>query len=147
LGIPDADHVLRHVPVKKLFRDAKGNIHGLLPQAFELRPEDEQKLSVNWIEYFKKSTHQENIESTVLSLRESRGIRKGSQCAYGVGNVKVIKDTCNIYASQKVDVVHSGNRLNKSHSSIIRLPVDSLGLMSALAEDVFTQIVKNKDIS
>jgi len=146
LGIPNDNHVLRHVPLKKLFRDDEGNIHGLLPQAFELRPQDNKKLSVNWLEYFEEATHQDNIESTIKALRLSRGIKNSSNCAYGVGNIEAIKDTCKSHGATKVDVVHSGNKGNKSHSSIIRLPEDDLSLMTSLAEEIFTEVINNKSI-
>lgn len=147
MGIPDKDHVLRHVPFKKLLRDDQGNIHGLLPQAFELRNKDNGKLSVNWLEYFRNPSHHENINSTVQALRMFRDIKTASNCGYGVGNVKVIKDVCKSCGVKKVDIVHSSNNLNKSHSSILRLPPDDLNLMASLAEDAFNEVILNKNIS
>lgn len=149
MGIPDQDHVLRHVPYKKLLKDADGNVYGLLPQAFELREKDKNKLSVNWVEYFKRDTHDKNVVSAILSLRDSknRPIKASSTCAYAIGNVKTIKDTCRKHTSEKVDVVFSGYAGNESHSSIIRLPDNHERLKMELAEDVFTEIVKNRDVS
>ena len=138
---------MRHAPPKKLLRDDEGHVYGLLPQAFEIRPVDKKKLSVNWLEYFSNPTHQENIESTIQALRISRNISEKSNCAYGVGNVKAIKDACASCGAKKIDIVHSGNKLNKSHSSIIRLPEDDSSLMISLAEDVFTEVILNKSIS
>lgn len=147
MGLPNDDHVMRHVPYKKLMKDSDGNICGLLPQAFELRDIDKGKLSVNWIEYFNKTSQTENIESTILAIRNARGtISSNSKCAYGIGNVGAIKDACKSFTPEKVDIVHTPNANNKSHSSIIRLPDNDLGLMAELADEVFADIILNKDV-
>jgi len=98
------------------------------------------------LEYFEQSTHQDNIESTVKALRLSRNIKKGSNCAYGIGGVEAIKSACKSHGATKVDIVHSGNNHNKSHSSIIRLPEDDLALMTTLAEEIFIEVINNKSI-
>lgn len=146
MGLPDNNHVMRHVPYRKLLKDDEGNVLGLLPQAFELRERDKGKLSVNWIEYFENETQQENITSTVFALRTTRDISANSVCAFGIGNVKKIKDVCNSFTSKKVDVVHTGWKGNESHSSIIRMPENDLDLMTSLAEDVFVNIIPNEDV-
>lgn len=146
MGIPDNHHVMRHAPYGKLLKDAEGNVYGLLPQAFRLREVDNGKLSVNWLEYFEKPTHQENIVSTVQAIRSARDISKTAKCAFGVGKVEVIKEVCVSCGAKKVDIVYSKTRDNKSHSSIIRLPEDDLKLLQLLADTAFDSFVQNKDI-
>lgn len=136
--LPDDDHVMRHVPYKKLLKDEDGTpIGGFLPQAFELR-EDENGLSVNWLEYF-ECTHQDNIEASVQKFRDTRSIGKTS--AFGISSVGRIQDVCADHNEDKVRVLLDEIEENKSHSIIIRLPRDNMDLFESLAVSSFTDCV------
>src|ERR1700731_389524 len=50
-NVPPSDHVMRYAAYGRLRRDGDDNVLGLLPQAF-LRKENEEYLSVTWVEYF-----------------------------------------------------------------------------------------------
>jgi hypothetical protein len=50
-NLPDEDHVVRYVPWGRLRRDEDENVLGFLPQAFQLRQEEDY-LSVNWLQYY-----------------------------------------------------------------------------------------------
>ena len=121
--LPDNDHVMRHVPYKKLLKDEDGiAIGGFLPQAFELR-EEESGLSVNWLEYF-KGTHQENIEASVRKFRDTRSV--GRTSAFGISSVKIIQDVCSDHDADKVRVLLDEIDDNKTHSVIISHPRDNM---------------------
>ena len=143
------DHVSRHVPYKKLLRDEEDNPVGILPQAFEMRAKKNEKaLSVNWLEYF-GGNHADNIIETIKSFRLSRDNRVGQLSAFGIGNVGKLEDTCAEYQHTKVRVLYNEKKVtnnNKSHASIIRLPINDMDIMQALALDVFIELVPNKDI-
>ena len=148
MDIPDHHHVVRHVPFQKLLKDENGNVadsngaaYGILPQAFELREIDEKKLSVNWVEFFKKTTYPENLDACIQEIRRTREITKRS--GFGVGLVSKIKSVCHSSGFTKVKIVHDPTRGNKSHTSIIRLPMNDSGLMQSLAYDAFTEIKLN----
>ena len=47
-NLPDEHHVIRNVSWRRLRRDEDDNVLGFLPQAFQLRA-DEEYLSVNWL--------------------------------------------------------------------------------------------------
>jgi len=149
--IVDDDHVMRHVPHKKLLRDEDGNaIGGFYPEAFKLRPETklkpaEEKLSVNWLEYF-KGDFQENIKSSVQKFRDTRSIRKNSACGYGTALVKKIQDVCTDYGAIKVRVLLSESYINKSHSEVTHLPRDNDALYAALATTAFEHCVLNSEV-
>lgn len=51
--LPDEHHVMRYVPWGRLRRDGDDDsiVLGFLPQAFQLRP-DEEYLSVTWVEFY-----------------------------------------------------------------------------------------------
>lgn len=141
------DHVSRHVPYKKLIRDDNDNPVGILPQAFEMRENlDEKELSVNWLEYF-GDNHTNNLNRMIIAFRLSRG-RVGKNSAFGIGNVGILQDKCGEYGFTKVRVDHANkaSKKNKSHARIIRLPFNNMQIMQCLAFDVFTELVPNKDV-
>lgn len=147
--LSEEDHVSRYVPYKKLLRDDDDNPVGILPQAFEMREErNEKELSVNWLEYF-GNNHADNIVKTIKSFRLSRNNRVGQLSAFGIGNVGILVDTCAEHRHTKVRVLYNERKVlknNESHAKIIRLPINDLVIMQSLASDVFTELVPNKDI-
>lgn len=150
MNIPNDNHVIRHIPHTKLLRDDEGNPadehgnpYGVYPQAFELREIDKNKLSVNWVEKFNNDTQSKNIEETIESIRRVRGIKKTASCGFAIGKVSNIKAVSISRDFSRVNVVFSGSNDNPSHSSIIRLPDNDIGLMTDFAEKVFTEIILN----
>lgn len=146
--LPDQDHVMRYVPWTKLRRDEDENVVGFLPEAFQLRLDAEtcsieEYLSVNWIEYQNGAW----VNRIRASVRAIRGARRsvGGKSAYAIGNVGKIKEVC-VSNGIKVRVVHEPENNNPAHSAIRRLPRDDLSLLAALADDVFTDIVRNADV-
>lgn len=143
--VDDENHAKRWVKPKHQIVDDDGNAIGLLPQAFEMRPRDDGKLSVNWLEYF-KSTHQENIEKSIQAFKQSmeQGIPKTS--VFAIGNVGCLKQACTSLGHTKVEVDHNGKTKspNPAHCSILRLPKNDLTLMQKLASEVFTELVPNR---
>jgi hypothetical protein len=141
-NLPDDHHVMRYVPWSRLLRDEADNVIGFLSQAFALR-QDEESLSVNWLEYF-GGDRKSNIRDSALEFR--RNYKVGKKSAFGIANVKKIKDTCIATAGVKVRVVYEPSRKNPAHSGIRRLPVDDLTLLDALAADAFVELVQNSDV-
>lgn len=142
-NLPDDNHVMRYVPWSRLLRDEADNVIGFLSQAFALKP-DEESLSVNWLEYF-GGDRKTNIQDSVLEFRRTYTV--GRKSAFGIANVKKIKDTCSATAGVKVRVVYEPSRKNPAHSGIRRLPRDDVALLDALAADVFSELVKNSDVT
>ncbi|MCZ6804018.1 MAG: hypothetical protein O7D86_08825 [Proteobacteria bacterium] len=134
---------------KKLLRDKNDNPVGILPQAFEMRKEKNEKtLSVNWLEYF-GNNHEDNIVKAIKSFRLSRNNKVGEHSAFGIANVGKLEDTCAKHRHTKVRVLYDEKKNssnNKSHATIIRLPINDLAIMQSLASVVFTELVSNKDI-
>jgi hypothetical protein len=143
-NLPDEDHVMRYVPWTRLDKDEDDNVRGFLPQAFELR-DDEDGLSVNWVEYH-DGDWETRIQASVNAIRGSfeRGI--GKKSAFGIGNVGKIKETC-LASGARVRVIHAPKKPNLAHAEIRRLPRDYLTLLQALADDVFADIVYNSAIA
>jgi hypothetical protein len=139
--LPDADRVMRFVPWKKLRRDEEDNVVGFLPEAFQLRPE-EASLSVNWVEFFPESSNQ--LHECVRAFRNSMSV--GAKSAFAVGNVGQIKEVCQGRGS-KIRILHEPKDGEPAHSGIHRLPRDELLLLAALADDAFTEMVRNADVS
>ena len=142
MNLPDRDNVARHVPWKKLRRDDNDKILGILPQAFELRNE-EQSLSVNWLEYYEGS-REDRLRELVNALRTSRNLNKKD--AFGIGNVGKIKSVC-LNNSANVRVVYSPTKSIPDHCDIRNIPRDDLTLLAAVAEDAFSELVLNSDVS
>ena len=134
------DHVARHAPWARLRKDEDNNVLGLLPEAFELRP-DEPGLSVNWLEYF-AGTRSDQLQAIVKDLRAKRTL--GLQSAFGIGNVGELESQCKDY-DVPVKVVYWPTDGNLSHSRILGTK-DQLDLMALIADEVFQDFVQNKDI-
>lgn len=142
-NLADDHHVMRYVPWSKLLKDEDDNVIGFLAQAFALRL-DEESLSVNWLEYF-GGDRKTNIRDSVLEFRRTL-TKVGKKSAFGIANVKMIKDTCSATAGVKVRVVYEPGRNNPAHSGIRGLPRDELTLLDALAVDAFGELVKNSGV-
>jgi hypothetical protein len=142
-NLPNEDHVMRYVPWGRLRRDGDDNVLGFLPQAFQRR-EDEDYLSVNWLE-FHVAERDTEIRLSVWAVRDSFEKPLGAKSAFAIGNVSRIKETCQ-RAGSRVRIVHEPEPNNPGHSGIRRVPRDDLILLETLAMDVFTERVNNADI-
>lgn len=138
--LPSTDHVARHAPWARLRRDEDGNVLGLLPEAFGLRPE-EPGLSVNWLEYFSGS-RSDQLQAIAQDVRAKRTI--GPQSAFGIGNVGELESQCKDLGVP-VNVVYWPTDGNLSHSRIQNTK-DDLELLALIAEEIFTEFVQSKDI-
>ena len=67
-NIPPSHRIARHVPWARLLRDGDDNILGVLPQAYQLR-EDEEYLSVNWLEFVEAASQEECLRATTLLIQ------------------------------------------------------------------------------
>jgi hypothetical protein len=139
--LPDEDHVVRYVPWARLRKDEYDNVIGFLPQAFELRM-NEDSLSVSWLEYF-NGDREKQLHAVVKELRNDRNL--GKKSAFGVGKIEEIKRTCKDN-NARVRIVYEPGRNIKSHSSIRNLPRNDLKLLEALAGEVFSELIRNIDV-
>ena len=152
--LDDDQSASRHAPYKKVLRDNDDDTPiGLMPQAFEMREwVNEKALSVNWLEYYKKD-REGNIIAMIKDFREARialGKKVGLKSVFGIGNVGKLMSVCANLQHTKVKVLFEDKKSkvhNKSHATIIRLPMNDDLIMQAFAGEVFTEIVANKDIS
>jgi len=140
-NLPDDDHVMRHVSWNKLRKDEDENVLGFLPQAFELRPE-EQSLSVNWLEYF-PGDHANRIKETVRAFRKTITVR--SKSVFGIAKVGVLKDICRS-SGASIRIVYAPTFGNSSHAQICNLPREDLALLEAMAADAFQESVRNAEV-
>lgn len=136
-------HVVRHVASKKLIKDDNENVIGFFPEAFAPRPVDLNALSVNWLEYF-DGDYAPNVCQSIQLLRQTRGVTKNSKCAFGIGNVAIIKKISQENGSP-VRIVFDGHVINPAHSLIRDLAPEDTSLLEALSTDVF-ELILNSDI-
>lgn len=141
-NLPDEHHVMRYVPWSRLRKDEDENIIGFLPQAFELRPEDES-LSVNWLEYF-NGDRETRIQASVKVFRNTRTV--GKKSAFGIGNIKKIKEVCSANGARVRIVYEPDEPDNLAHSAIRYLPRGDLSILEALAADAFLELVRAADV-
>jgi hypothetical protein len=132
---------MRSVSWGRLRRDEDDNVLGFLPQAFQLRSDDEY-LSVNWIEYH-DGDRTAQTQASVWAMRRERDV--GAKSAFAVGNVGKLKSIALVNDS-RVRITHEPRKGNPAHSGIRRLPRDDLTLLAALADDAFTEMVENADV-
>lgn len=129
-SLPDEDHVMRVIPWSRLRKTEDDVVIGLLPEAFMLR-EEEEALSVNWIEYFSKD-RPGNIKASVHAFRVS--LKIGRKAAYAVAKVAKVKEV-GLNKQKKIRIVYSPTSNNKSHSSVHVAINDDLALMDALTHE------------
>lgn len=139
--LPDDNHVIRHVSPNRLIKDDDGNVLGVFPQAFALRP-NEESLSVNWLEHF-DGDHDARIKQTVHELRAAIGVK--SKSAFGVAVVGNIKEICKKNGSA-VRIVYDPRKNIDSHAEIRNFPRDDLSLLEDLANGALCQLIANADI-
>jgi hypothetical protein len=142
-NLPDEDHVIRYVPWSRLLKDEDLNVLGFLPQAFQLRPEEDY-LSINWLQYYDGDRYTQ-IRLSVWAIRSSFVKPLGAKSAFAIGNVAEVKETCQAFGN-RVRVVHEPEPNNPGHSGIRQLLRDDLSLLEALAADAFAERVSNSDI-
>lgn len=135
-------HVMRFVPWSKLRRDGDDNVLGFLPVAFELRP-TEEAISVNWLEYF-PGDHQNQVTMCVGEFRDRGILTIGKKSAFGVANVRKVRDICN-NNGRAIRIVYSPTPKN-SHTLIQKLPRDEFALYETLAVEAFTEIIMNTQV-
>lgn len=139
--LPDGDHIMRHVPWSKLRKDENDNVLGFLPQAFQLRPQ-ENSLSVNWLEFF-DGNHAAKTKKTIQELRKAKHI--GQKSAFGIGSVGNIQKICKQNGGE-IKIVYAPTIGIPSHTEIRSLPRDDLVVLDALATQAFLECVYNADI-
>ena len=136
-------HVMRFVPWSKLRRDGDDNVLGFLPVAFELRP-TEEAISVNWLEYF-PGDHQNQVTMCVGEFRDRGILTIGKKSAFGVANVRKVRDICQ-GSGKAIRIVYSPSPNNCCHASIQKIPRDEFAIFEALAADAFTEIAMNAQV-
>jgi hypothetical protein len=126
--LPDEDHILRHVPSSKLIRDENQVIIGCFSEAFKRR-DNEEALSVTWIEYF-DGTRQEQISNAVNAIRRDIDVRPKS--GFALANVGTVKSIC-LSFDYKVRILSDPTPNNPAHSVITQLPREEAELLELLA--------------
>ena len=133
---------MRYVAWGRLRKDGDNDrVLGFLPAAFRPR-ENEEFLSLNWLEWF-GGEQSSQIKASVMMFRKTMNV--GSKSAFGIGNVRKIKEICRAH-SISVRIVYEPKDDNSAHAGIRRLPRDDLALLEALAADAFVDLVHNAAI-
>ena len=127
-SLPGSDHIMRYVPPARLRRDEDGNVLGILPQAFAHR-NDEDFLSVNWLEHFKKDKAS-NLRDCVDAQRAALGVAKN--CVFAVAVVGRVEQVC-MKKQKAVKIVYQPTKGNVAHSALHVQHNDDLNVMSDLA--------------
>jgi hypothetical protein len=142
--IPDKDYVVRYVPWARLRKTEDDVAIGVLGSAFRLR-DNEEYLSATWLEYFKCSTREANVESAVKTFRASMDVKRKS--GFAVGNVGKIKDACfSCPKPHKIRIVHEPEEDNKAHAALRGWPRDNEDLLDLMAEEVWSELFLNADL-
>lgn len=143
-NLPDEHHVIRVVPYGKLETDGNGEPTGrLLFSAFQ-RKEDDEGLSVTWLEYFPGDRPQQ-IERAVQAIRASN-FKPGRKSAFAIGGVGPIKQQC-LANKRKIRIIHEPVDDNKAHAELRQFPRDNVPLLEALAASTWAEVVFNAHIA
>lgn len=139
--LPDQDHVVRHVPWKGLRKDEQDNVIGILGASLAPR-QDEDGVSVSHLE-FHSGNKTTQLENTAKLMRGCRDIRP--KCHFAIGKIDEIKRHARD-AQVGIKIVCWPTQKNPAHAEIRNLPASDMELLEALAEEVFTEIVRNSSI-
>ena len=142
-NLPDEHHVVRYVPHSRLDRDPSNDApRGLLFTAFQ-RKEDEEGLSVTWMEYF-SGDRKNQIHASVKAIRASN-ITVGAKSGFAIGKVAAIKKTCQEFKS-KIRIIHFPELDNKAHSELRQFPRDDQTLLERLATESWSELILNREV-
>lgn len=111
--LPDDNHVSRYCPPSQV-EDGWP-----LLGAFQLR-HGENYLSVNWLEYWMKSTQEEAVDC----IRGEIALRRKSNGRFAILNVGEIKTTVGSVIGHRPPITHQPAKAIDSHSGIFDLPAD-----------------------
>lgn len=143
-NLPDDHHAVRYVPWGKLEKDRHDMPTGRpLFSAFQLR-EDEDGLSVTWLEYFRGDPEQRVVRA-VQAIRASN-LKPSSKSGFAIGVVQSIKSDC-LGRKHKIRIVHAPVKDNFAHSELRQFPRDDAELLEILARSSWSKVVLNKEIT
>jgi hypothetical protein len=142
--LPEVDHVVRYVPWARLRKDEDDNVLGVLGIAFKLR-ETEDYLSATWLEFF--GGRPGCVETAIKAIRSS-AIDVKTKSGFAIGKVEQIKSACEANERRhKIRVIHEEEDDNKAHAALRAWPRDNDTLLDLIADDVWNELVLNKDIA
>jgi hypothetical protein len=140
--LPPEDHVMRLVAPSRLRKDENNVVVGVSHTAFRRR-DDEDGLSVTWIEYFAGVRAVQEV-AAVHAFRASN-VTPGKNSAFAIGNVGGICAACNA-RPYTVRIVHSPTTDNLAHAEVVELPRDDDELLEALAAPTWSRLIFNADV-
>ncbi|MER9053033.1 hypothetical protein [Mesorhizobium sp. M0910] len=141
--IPDVHTVVRKVSKSRLTVDLLTGETVPLPQAFELRP-NEEYLSASWLE-FHGNDRAASVVATVHTLRKCVNIKPNDKCGFALGVVENIKATCASF-KKTIRIVHEKKSNNPAYAAVRQIGPNNLDLMEALAKGAWRSVVKNADV-
>ena len=141
-NLPLEHHVVRLVAFSRLRKDENSNPIGLNYEAF-LRRENEDGLSVTWLEYFAGDKQTQTV-AVVQAFRAS-AIKPSPKSGFAIGKVGAITAAC-AERQHKIRVIHSPEDDNRAHAEIRRLPRDDVILLEQLARSDWSELVLNATI-
>lgn len=129
--VPDQDHVARYCPFSKLSPDGQ-----IQATAFMLRS-DEERLSVNWLEFLECSSRDNEIIE-IRKIYSQKFRRVGAQAKIAVLNVgeireNVLKKTQN---GRNLEVLHEPLENDPSHTEIYNLRPDEELIAELILETI-----------
>jgi hypothetical protein len=125
--LPPDNHIARWVKPTLILRDDGGNPIGIYPDAFGIRPEDENVMSVSWVEYWHGTR-----SNQLRQVAENPGLTIRASHAYAILQVGECADICATYGDG-VRILHEPEISNASHSGVHRYPLNNAALFAALA--------------
>ena len=138
--LPDPHHLMRFVPKKYLITDGEGNLTGgIRPEAFQLKPKDEGRLSVTWLEYFAGALTEQRT-AAVKALRASLTVKPKD--GFAVGQIAGIKARCRS-RRYLIRAVHAPVASNNAHAEVLHLPENEIILLEELATGEWSTLVYN----
>lgn len=131
--VPDSDHISRYCRGSSV--ESNGTINRM---AFRIRNEEEY-LSVNWLEFLKKPSREEEIDEIQNVLRKK--LTLGSRSRIAVANVGSLID--HIRAERILKVQHEPEPEDQSHSGIFGYGIDD-DLIELMISEVFQESYPSK---
>lgn len=142
-SLPDDSRIARYAGYSKLRRDGEtGEVFGVLPTAFEMRPIDKY-LSAAHVDAFPGSDFERVAAMAKAYDPHPLVVKKGG--AFAIGRVDAIKATCATY-ERPVRIVSSPKPDLACYVEVRQFKSDVLAMLSALANESWSDFTLVKDL-
>lgn len=135
--LPDTHHIMRYVPYQRLLRHPETDeVLGLTAGAFDLRPNDDGRISVTWIEYFGAFGDEARRDAAAAHREDLLSKKLSAKAAFAWATVDAVRRR-GAEHGRALRVVHSPTDNNPGHAEVRHFTDADLDMLASFV-DVFS---------